>query len=357
MHFAELFERYYSWADWILRFFAVGTFCFVWFKKGEIEWHSLLTIVAILGICLVVAVQLSAWQIRKRVAAGIVRFRQEQRPVDTVERLSRLKADYLYVGWSFESMLEPFAEARNRGGMAQKTALRLLLADPEDPQQINHCIQNLSGNLTPEAFRKDLCQRLLKTLAALEGFGQVAIRLHAGPFKRMGAFVRWGGDGIWDDATRYRRPGGPGDGIGTGDGAVDAIRSPQRLGERIVGPGQGDQGCGAMEAKIDEVGKLGPGWEPASWRLRTLTAIWAGGIEKGQCAKEMKSTTLMGSLRYWAEMACRENGEPVCDGDKWCGAGTCPVCGVFGSTEIQRAFRIRITGLKHDDSQGGLWGR
>lgn len=111
-----------------------------------------------------------------------------------------------------------------------------------------------------------------------------------------------------------------------------------------------------MEAKIDEVGKLGPGWEFASWRLRTLTVIWAGGIEKGQCAKEMKSTTLMGSLRYWAEMVCRENGEPVCDGEKWCGAGTCPVCGVFGSTEIERAFRIRITGLKHDESQGGLWG-
>ena len=153
------------------------------FKKGQIEWHSLLTVVAILGICLVVAVQLSAWQIRKRVAAGIVRFRQAQRPVDTVERLQRLKTDYLYVGWTFESMLEPFAQARNRGGMAQKTALRLLLADPEDPQQVDHCIQNLSGNLTPEAFRKDLCQRLLKTLAALDGFGRVAIRLHTGPFK------------------------------------------------------------------------------------------------------------------------------------------------------------------------------
>ena len=67
--------------------------------------------------------------------------------------------------------------------MAQKTALRLLLTDPEDGAQLNHCRQNMPGNLTEEDFRKDLCRRLLKTLAALDGFGRVTIRLHNGPFK------------------------------------------------------------------------------------------------------------------------------------------------------------------------------
>jgi len=183
MRFSELFERYYVWADWIVRVFAVGTFGYVLVRRGEIEWHSLLTVVAVLGVALIVAVQLSVRQIRKRVAAGIVRFQQEHRPLDATERLRQLTRDYLYIGRSFESMLEALEAARSHRGMAQKTAMRLLLADPENAAQVEYLRQNTAGELDAAAIRKDLCEKLLKTLAALEGFGRVEIRLHSGPFK------------------------------------------------------------------------------------------------------------------------------------------------------------------------------
>ena len=183
MRFGELFERYYVWADWIVRCLAVGTFLYVLVKRGEIEWHSLLTVVALFGIALIVAVQLSIRQIRKRVAAGIVRFQQEHRPFDAVERLRRLRGDYLYIGRSFESMLAAFEGARGRGGMAQKTTLRLLLADPDDATQVEYLRQNTPGDHDAPAVRRDLCEKLLKTMATLEGFGRVQVRLHTGPFK------------------------------------------------------------------------------------------------------------------------------------------------------------------------------
>ena len=87
----------------------------------------------------------------------------------------------------------------------------------------------------------------------------------------------------------------------------------------------------------------------------TLTPIWAGGVKKGHCAKETKSTTLMGSLRYWAEQVCRERSEQVCPGENWCDGANCRVCRIFGSTEQARAFRIEISGLKYSDDHGGLW--
>ena len=110
-----------------------------------------------------------------------------------------------------------------------------------------------------------------------------------------------------------------------------------------------------METEIDGIGRLASGWETTEWTLRTLTPIWAGGIAKGECAKETKASTLIGSLRYWAEQTCRESRTAVCTGDDWCGKADCGVCGVFGSTECVRAFRIQITGLPYVEDQGGLW--
>lgn len=181
--FSELFERYYKWPDWAIRVFAVGTLAWVWWRKGEIEWHSMLTAVALLAAAAIAGSILWARQMRKRLAAGIVRFQQEHRPLDSTERLRGLKRDYLYIGRSFESMLEPLERAREHHGMAQRTALRLLVADPEDGTQLEYLRENTAGDWDVATVRKDLCERLLRTLSALEGFGHVEIRLHRGPFK------------------------------------------------------------------------------------------------------------------------------------------------------------------------------
>ncbi len=79
-----------------------------------------------------------------------------------------------------------------------------------------------------------------------------------------------------------------------------------------------------MESEINNVGKLDPGWETQEWKLRTLTPIWAGGVErekdgKSRCADPMKGSGLVGSLRYSAEQICRQAGLYVCSGEKWCG--------------------------------------
>lgn len=80
-------------------------------------------------------------------------------------------------------MLEAFEKARLKGGMAHKTEVRLLLTNVEDPLQLRNCLENEPGNLTEEEFRKALCQKLLKTLTSMDGFGKLTIRLHTAPFK------------------------------------------------------------------------------------------------------------------------------------------------------------------------------
>ena len=110
-----------------------------------------------------------------------------------------------------------------------------------------------------------------------------------------------------------------------------------------------------MESEINSVGKLASGWEKKEWRLRTLTPIWVGGFEKGECANWVKGSGLVGSLRYWAEQACREEKWNVCSGEDWCGQPDCRVCKIFGSTDLSRAFRIQIIDLKYDEEKEGLF--
>ena len=109
-----------------------------------------------------------------------------------------------------------------------------------------------------------------------------------------------------------------------------------------------------MESEINSVGKLASGWEKKEWKLRTLTPIWVGGFKTGECAKWVKGSGLVGSLRYWAEQACREEGN-VCSGGAWCGQLDCAVCKIFGSTELSRAFRIQIIDLKYLEIKKGLF--
>lgn len=107
---------------------------------------------------------------------------------------------------------------------------------------------------------------------------------------------------------------------------------------------------------VNEVGELAGAWERESWVMETLTPIWGGGVSSGKCAETLKGTTLMGSLRYWVEQACREEGSRPCSGSDWCGKETCVVCGVFGSTERARAFRMEVRGLNYAEEDGGFWG-
>jgi len=79
-------------------------------------------------------------------------------------------------------------------------------------------------------------------------------------------------------------------------------------------------------------------------------------VTSGKCAETLKGTTLMGSLRYWVEQACREAGQAVCFGGAWCGKDSCGVCEVFGSTERARRFRMQVQGLACSEENGGFWG-
>ena len=87
-------------------------------------------------------------------------------------------------------------------------------------------------------------------------------------------------------------------------------------------------------------------------KIKTLTPIWTGGINR--CSKELRETSLIGSLRWWFEAlvrglgcyACDPNRETKCVFDssdnRSIGKQICPVCYVFGTTGWQRRFRIEV---------------
>lgn len=186
MGFREKFERYYLWLEWPLQLIAVLSLAYYWWSLGEVEWHSLLNIVAVLFVGLVAIAGILARQLRKRRNTGIVRFQWKHRPIDAVAKLKGIEKRYLYIGRSFESMLDVFEQARQKGGMAQCTHLQLLLADPDDEDQIEYLRKNTPGIQTAHQTREDLRRRLERTLASVSDFGcnlEIRVHAHATPFR------------------------------------------------------------------------------------------------------------------------------------------------------------------------------
>ena len=85
--------------------------------------------------------------------------------------------------------------------------------------------------------------------------------------------------------------------------------------------------------------------EPLSIKVRTLTPLWLGDLERNSATA--KESGLIGSLRFWCEGLVRGYGVDVCDGEKRCemSTGLCEVCRVFGATGWARRFRLELEGL------------
>jgi CRISPR-associated protein Cmr1 len=94
-------------------------------------------------------------------------------------------------------------------------------------------------------------------------------------------------------------------------------------------------------------------------RIRTLTPLWTGDIERK--SEKLRETSIIGSLRWWFETIVRGFGGNACDSvgevARKCefnveeykkGARpeelVCPVCYVFGTTGWSRRFRLEIDG-------------
>ncbi len=91
--------------------------------------------------------------------------------------------------------------------------------------------------------------------------------------------------------------------------------------------------------------------KPISITLRTLTPIWAGGVESSR-TKRVHETGIIGSLRWWYEAILRGIGREVCNPTSDNPRERCPrndgfycdVCRLFGATGRSRGFRLRIGG-------------
>ena len=92
-------------------------------------------------------------------------------------------------------------------------------------------------------------------------------------------------------------------------------------------------------------------------RLRTLTPIWTGGVETGKMDR-IHETGIIGSLRWWYEVLVRGLGGSACDPtehgcpDK--DGNYCDVCAVFGTTGLQRAFRLSGAAWQNEHHQRRL---
>ena len=77
-------------------------------------------------------------------------------------------------------------------------------------------------------------------------------------------------------------------------------------------------------------------------KLRTLTPLWTGGVDGTM--DRIHETGIIGSLRWWYEAIMRGLGGWACDPSKHeCpdkDGKFCDVCAVFGSTRLQRMFRL-----------------
>ena len=114
---------------------------------------------------------------------------------------------------------------------------------------------------------------------------------------------------------------------------------------------------------------------PTTIGIRTLTPIWTGDAD-GKCT-EIKETGIIGSMRWWYEAIVRGLGgyacDPTADGCKFDTEGyenalnggnnikdaiavglkkVCPACQLFGCTGWRRRFRMEISDIKGDFSEG-----
>lgn len=84
-------------------------------------------------------------------------------------------------------------------------------------------------------------------------------------------------------------------------------------------------------------------------RLRTLTPLWSGDIDRD--SRAAKESGFIGSLRWWYEGILRKYGIDVCDPTRTTGREPCspprlcPACTLFGTTGWARRFRIEMDGL------------
>jgi len=84
--------------------------------------------------------------------------------------------------------------------------------------------------------------------------------------------------------------------------------------------------------------------------LKTLTPLWTGGIER--ICDRVHETSIIGSLRWWYEAIIRGLGGSACDpsSEKRCPQKSdesgkkvhCIACDLFGCTDWQRRFRLRL---------------
>lgn len=85
-------------------------------------------------------------------------------------------------------------------------------------------------------------------------------------------------------------------------------------------------------------------------KINVLTPIWTGDINS--MGKSLKSTGIIGSLRWWTEAILKGIGYSVCDptAEIRCPQETnnqktyCPACLIFGATGIRRLFRLEVNG-------------
>ncbi|MDI6698480.1 MAG: type III-B CRISPR module RAMP protein Cmr1 [Candidatus Saccharicenans sp.] len=85
-------------------------------------------------------------------------------------------------------------------------------------------------------------------------------------------------------------------------------------------------------------------------KINILTPVWTGDINSR--GKSLKSTGIIGSLRWWTEAILKGIGYSVCDptAEIRCPQETnnqktyCPACLIFGATGIRRLFRLEVNG-------------
>lgn len=96
--------------------------------------------------------------------------------------------------------------------------------------------------------------------------------------------------------------------------------------------------------------------------VKPLSDIWTGGIVTNEC-KTLRTSGIMGSLRWWYELAVRALDGYACSPvDEGCACPgfidnnkvLCPVCELFGTTGWARKFKLRIEDKKGDPVQEQL---
>ena len=90
--------------------------------------------------------------------------------------------------------------------------------------------------------------------------------------------------------------------------------------------------------------------EPITIRIKTLTPIWTGGVDRS--CDRLHETGILGSLRWWYEAIVRGLGGYACDpssdgctyDSKKGPSSICLACQLFGCTSYARRFRLVVEG-------------